>query len=198
MWLNLIALFAFLFMLLRNIAAKMEYNTQKKNALFVFKEHSRLILAGRIFAGVLLLAMLIAVAYDMIALGGMVLFPEISLPVCVSVGLAFFAFFPYSTALWTMNDKGIFVYNSNKFLPWSQIITTGIQKKKKKTFLVLTIKKEQGEFFKQTFYLLKVPAEQAEELGEMIRKFVKTYEKMKLYKHVQEERNTERKRRTWF
>ena len=83
-------------------------------------------------------------------------------------------------------------------MPWSQIITTGIQKKKKKTFIVLTVKKEQGEIFKQTFYMLKIPADKADELSEMIRKFIKTYEKMKLYKHVQEERNTERKRRTWF
>ena len=198
MWLNLIAFFLFLCMTLRNVAAKMEYKTQKKDALFVFQEHSKWILAGRIVAGVLLLAMIAAIVYDVVVLGGLVLFPEISLPLCLCVGLAFFAFFPYSTALWTMSDKGIFVYNSNKFLPWSQIITTGIQKKKKKTFIVLTIKKEQGEMFKQTFYMLKVPADQADEISEMIRKFIKTYEKMKLYKHVQEERNTERKRRTWF
>ncbi|MFR3483279.1 MAG: hypothetical protein ACLTXL_07175 [Clostridia bacterium] len=94
MWLNLIAFFLFLFMTLRNVAAKMEYKTQKKDALFVFQEHSKWILAGRIVAGVLLLAMIAAIVYDVVVLGGLVLFPEISLPLCLHVGLAFLLSFP--------------------------------------------------------------------------------------------------------
>lgn len=169
----------------------------QEDPLYIMKDERRSVRIGRILAALLMIAVLIIFIYDIVVVET---FFDVDAmrPLALMLGLGLFVFTPFSTSRWVMTHEGIFVYNNNIFLPWSQLITTGIQKKKKKTYIVLQVKKESGELFKQTYYLLMVKPEDAERLSEMIRQFIRSLDKMKRLKHIQDEKKVPKKKRTWY
>ena len=98
-----------------------------------------------------------------------------------------------------MTQDGIYVYNSNLFVPWSQMITTGLSTRHNKTYLTVQIKKERGEFLKQAFQLLMVKPEDGERISETIRAFIHAIDKMKMLKRRKDEKEEAiKKKKTWY
>lgn len=112
--------------------------------------------------------------------------------------LALFAFVPFSSALWTINDKGIYIYRARRFIPWSQIIRTGTQTNRKNTYLTLQVKKEAGEVLKRVYYAVIIPPEDVEEVRSIIRDFLHALDKQRYYKNRQDEKKVELKDRKWY
>ena len=104
-----------------------------------------------------------------------------------------------SMSRWVMTQDGIYVYNSNLFVPWSQMITTGLSTRHNKTYLTVQIKKERGEFLKQAFQLLMVKPEDGERISETIRAFIHAIDKMKMLKRRKDEKEEAiKKKKTWY
>lgn len=188
----------FLFLIMRNLSAASELKRRSQGeTLYVMKDTRLWVRIGRVLAGLMIIAVIAVFIYDILYIES---FFDVDAfrPLALVLGLALFAIAPFSTSRWVMSEEGIFSYNSNLFIPWSQLITTGVQRKKNKTFLVLNVKKEKGELFKQTFYLLMVKPEDADHLDEMIHQFIRTIDKMKRLKHIKEEKKVAKKKNSWY
>ena len=121
------------------------------------------------------------------------------LPASLILGLLIFVIAPFSTSRWVMVQDGIYVYNSNLFIPWSQMITTGVSTRGKNTYLTVQIKKDKSEFLKQAFQLLMVKPEDAERISETIRAFIHALDKMKMLKRRKDEKEEAvKKKKTWY
>ena len=121
------------------------------------------------------------------------------LPASLVIGLLIFVVAPFSTSRWVMTQDGIYVYNSNLFVPWSQMITSGVSTRGKNTYITVQIKKEKSEFLKQAFQLLMVKPEDADRLSETIRAFIHALDKMKMLKRRKDEKTEAvKKKKTWY
>ena len=183
---------------MRNISAGVELKKYSEgNPLYIMKDTRLWVRIGRILAAVMMVAVIAIFIYDIMYVES---FFDVDAfrPLALVLGLGLFAIAPYSTSRWVMTEEGIFSYNSNLFIPWSQLITSGVQRRKNKTFLILNVKKEQGEMFKQTFYLLMVKTEDADHLDEVIHQFIRSIDKMKRLKHVREEKQVAKKKNSWY
>ena len=86
-----------------------------------------------------------------------------------------------------------------QFIPWGQVITTGVQNGKHMKKIVVQIKKEQGEMFKARYQMMGTDdLEEAKKVSDLIREFVHALDKKKIYTRNIEERATEFKKRRWF
>ncbi len=183
---------------MRGIIASTEMKRQAKDhPLYVMQDRRTWVRVGRILSGAMVVLVLGVYFYDV---SRVETFFDVDAmqPLSISLGFAFFAFVPYSSSRWVMKEDGVFVYNSNKFIPWTQLITAGVQKKRKNTYITLDIKKEAGEIFKQTYCVLMVKEEDAERLCDMIKQFINSIDKMKRIKHIQDEKKVPKKKRTWY
>ena len=188
----------FLFLMMRNLSSASEYRKRAKNKnLYVMEDHRLWVRIARILCGIMILVIAGIFIYDIIYVES---FFDVDAfrPLALCLGLALFAFAPFSTSRWVMTEEGIYIYNSNLFVPWSEMITSGVQHKEQKAFLTLHVKKEKGEMFKQTFYILMVKPEDADTLDAMIHQFIRSIDKMKRLKHIQEEKKTTKKKNSWY
>ena len=194
----------FLFLLVRNINARIEYKEyasgSKGEVLYVMKDERRYLKVLRVLA-VLLIVVTITLFILNITVYEKFLNTDGMQPIAMIAGLALLAFVPYSTHLWVMTRDGIFIYNSNAFFPWSQMITSGVQKRRKVTYVTVQIKKEKGEFLKQPFQFLAVKPEDAQRLSDLVREFVHANDKMKMLKRIKDERaenEAKKRKKTWY
>ncbi len=112
--------------------------------------------------------------------------------------LALHGFVPFSSALWTLDANGVYIYRARRFIPWTQIIQHGSIKKRKTTLLTFRLKQETGEMFKRIYYSVILPEEQLEETQQIIREFLHAIETQKYYKRRQEEKKQDLKDRKWY
>lgn len=189
----------FLYLIMRNTSAWFELRKHtSKDPLYVMKDTRILVKVGRIFCLVCMLIVIGFYLYD-ITHSADFFDADAFRPLALVLGFAFFAFVPFSTSRWVITNEGVYLYNSNRFVPWSEMINTGINRKSKThTILVINTKRASGEMFKQTFYMLRITPEDAENVRQMISEFIRTLDKMKRLKHVQEERALPKKKRTWY
>ena len=188
----------FLFLTVHNINAAIELKAYKKGqhgeVLYAMEEDRLWIKILRILALLLMLFVIGVYIYDVTQVER---FSDVDgmRPLSIVFGLALFAFAPFSTSRWVMTGEGVYVYNSASFVPWSQMITTGVQRRKNSTYLVIQIKKEKGEFFKQTFTMLRTRPEDADRLSSMVREFIHALDKLKMLKHIKDEKEEQQKKK---
>ena len=183
--LMIVMLLAILFFMMKNIAARSEFNRLKAEAVVVHEDHRRWIRVCRILCGVLAAGVAVTIIWFLSQ--GQVQFMETNLFGWLSMFLAFlfFAVTPYNMQDWLITEKGIFIYNMGELIPWGQVITTGIQ--------------EQGEILKQRYQMMGVVStEEAKQISDLIREFIHALDRKKIYKRTMEEHNTELKKRRWF
>lgn len=200
--LTIIASIAFLFMLVRNINSSIEMKAYKDGShgevLYVMEDTRIAVKVLRIVC--LLLIVVVAGLFIMdITKYETLRDVDALLPVSLILGLLIFVVAPFSTSRWVMVQDGIYIYNTNLFVPWSQIITSGVSTRHKHTYITVQIKKEKGEFLKQPFQLLMVKPEDGERLSETIRAFVHALDKMRMLKRRKDEKEEAiRKKKTWY
>ena len=200
--LTVIASILFMFILVRNINASIEMRAYKKGehgeVLYVMEDSRVSVKVIRVICIVLILIVAGLFILD-ITQYETLQDVDALLPISLVLGLSIFVFAPFSTSRWVMVQDGIFVYNSSLFIPWSQMITSGVSTRGKYTYLTVQIKKEKGEFLKQAFQLLMVKPEDSERLSDTIRAFVHALDKMKMLKRRKDEKEEAvKKKKTWY
>lgn len=196
MWLSFIACAVIMLAIILNFHAYQDYKRYSQTALRTYSDTSLRHKILRIFC-------LIGFILFMTAFFYICFFTEWSLQetfavLALALLLALFAFVPFSSSLWTMNDKGIYIYRARRFIPWSQIIRTGIQTNRKTTYLTLQVKKEAGEVLKRIYYAVIIPPEDGDEVRNIIREFLHALDKQRYYKNRQDEKKVELKDRKWY
>ena len=199
---NIIACIAFLFMLVHNVNASIEMKAYKNGehgeVLYVMEDNRTSVKVVRVICIILILVVaglyiLDVTKYETLR------DTDALLPASLILGLLIFVIAPFSTSRWVMVQDGIYVYNSNLFIPWSQMITTGVSTRGKNTYLTVQIKKDKSEFLKQAFQLLMVKPEDAERISETIRAFIHALDKMKMLKRRKDEKEEAvKKKKTWY
>ena len=186
----------FMFMLVRNINSSIEMNEYKKGkrgeVLYVMEDSRTSIKILRIVCVLLIISVAVLFILDVTKFETMRDIDAL-LPASLVIGLLIFVVAPFSTSRWVMTQDGIYVYNSNLFVPWSQMITSGVSTRGKNTYITVQIKKEKSEFLKQAFQLLMVKPEDADRLSETIRAFIHALDKMKMLKRRKDE-----KKKPWY
>lgn len=192
----------FMFMLVRNINSSIEMNEYKKGkrgeVLYVMEDSRTSIKILRIVCVLLIISVVVLFILDVTKFETMRDIDAL-LPASLVIGLLIFVVAPFSTSRWVMTQDGIYVYNSNLFVPWSQMITSGVSTRGKNTYITVQIKKEKSEFLKQAFQLLMVKPEDANRLSETIRAFIHALDKMKMLKRRKDEKaEAVKKKKTWY
>ena len=201
--LSVVCAVIFLFLTVHNFSSGMECKAytrgERGKVLYVMEDKRTWIKIARVFCFLLILGTIALYVYDVTHVER---FSDVDgmQPLSLVAALSLFAFAPFSTSRWVMTENGIYVYNSGSFVPWSQMITTGITHHKKNTYLVVQIKKEKGEIFKQAFTMLMVPESDVENLNTTVREFIHAVDKMKLLKHIKDEKEDQKKRKKnlWY
>ena len=192
----------FMFMLVRNINSSIEMNEYKKGkrgeVLYVMEDSRTSIKILRIVCVLLIISVVVLFILDVTKFETMRDIDAL-LPASLVIGLLIFVVAPFSTSRWVMTQDGIYVYNSNLFVPWSQMITSGVSTPGKNTYITVQIKEEKSEFLKQAFQLLMVKPEDADRLSETIRAFIHALDKMKMLKRRKDEKaDAVKKKKTWY
>ena len=186
MWFYILGTLAMGFFLIKNIYNYGLYKDYAKTAIFTFEDTRPFYKAMRIlfslcffiFVVLLLLACFVWHPQD----------PSTWLSIiCLLVGSFLFAFFPFTAGRWIMTDRGIYVYNYGTFIAWPQMIGVQIVPRGKKAFLVLTLKKGDGDQLKKTSYPLMIEGAKAVDLSNMIREFINTVDRKRYRKQFNEE-----------
>lgn len=196
-WFYILGTLMLAFFLLKNIHSTGEYKKYAQQALFVFDDTTKMHKVSRIFftigffvaIGMLLIAFFILKVRE----------PDtLMILICLIIGCLLFGFFPFTPGRWVLTQDGIYLYNYNLFVPWSQMIGNQIVARKRKTFLILSLKQQDGEALKRTMYPLLIPAHQAVDISHMIRDFVSLIEKKQYRKRFNEERSLSLKDRKFY
>ena len=193
----------FLFLLVRNINGRIEYKEyasgKRGEVLYVMKDERKSIIVYRVIGLLVIIATIVLFILNITKYESFLNIDGMQ-PAALVIGLSILVFAPYSTHLWVMTQDGIFVYNNGSFIPWSELITSGVQTRRKVTYITIQIKKEKGEFLKQPFQFLAVKEEDSERLSSLIREFIHAIDKMKMLKHIKDEKAEmkAKKKRTWY
>ncbi|MBQ7064819.1 MAG: hypothetical protein IJM90_08020 [Firmicutes bacterium] len=193
--------FLILFLLMRNIAARAELQRQEQDAVVYHRDSRKWTKVMRILAGVG--AALVAAVVVFFLTKGRITFadPSFFTWLALAVAFVFFAVAPYNQAEWAITEKGLFIYNAGQMIPWTQVITTGIQpgKPDRMQKVTIQIKKSQGEFLKPKFQVIGVDSqEEAKEISDLIREFVHALDRKKIYKRTMEERQVDIQKRRFY
>ena len=199
--LMIVMLLAEIFVMMRNVASKAELNRLRAEAVISHTDKRKWTKWIRIISGVCTVLVTGLVIYFLFNESAYTLHSGLFSWLALIFALLFFTVTPYNQQEWVITEKGIFIYNTGEFIPWGQVITTGVQpgKGKRMTRVVLQIKKEQGEMFKANYQLMGVETvEEANQISDLIRDFIRALDRKKMYKRNLEERKTELKKRKWF
>lgn len=195
----IVLLLAILFILMKNISSRAEFNRLKEEAVICHRDQRRWVKVCRILSGIGAVAVGALIAVFTVQQNTVALEGGFFSWICLVMALAFFAIAPYTLHDWLITEKGLYIYNMGQFIPWGQVITTGVQNGKHMKKIVVQIKKEQGEMFKARYQMMGTDdLEEANKVSDLIREFVHALDKKKIYKRNIEERATEFKKRRWF
>lgn len=195
----IIMLLAVLFIMMKNIASRAEFNRLKEGAVVVHQDSRKWVRVCRILC-----------VFGAVAVAGIIIFflsrGELEVLegglfswLTMMVAFIFFAVAPYNLQEWLITEKGVFIYNMGQLIPWGQVITTGVQDGKKMKKVVIQIKKEQGEMFKARYQMMGMEdLEEAKKISDLIRQFIHALDRKKIYKKNMEEHATDLKKRRWF
>lgn len=159
------------FFLIKNIVSTGHFKARRGDALVVFDDDRKIHRISRIVFGVLFALMLMALAVYLIR-GRELDILQLSILICLILCFALFGFVPYTSGRWLIAEGGVYVYNQDRFIPWSELIACRIFGQGKKTYLQLDLIKTESDRLKKGTYLLMLPAEKAQDTADMIREFI--------------------------
>ncbi len=197
----IVLLFAILFFLMRNMGAKAEMKRLKEEAIVFHKDDRKWVPIVRGICGVLAAVSIGLLVYFFIR-GNVATLDDIFYSwLGLIAAFLFFSIAPYNTSEWAIVEKGVYVYNMSRLVPWAEIITTGVAPTKKngRCRVTLQIRKQEGEMFKARFQPLATNNEaEAKEYSDLIREFIHALDRKKMYKRDIEEKKTDIKKRKWY
>lgn len=197
MWFYIFGTLLICFFLLKNIHNNSEYKKYSQNAIAVFDDTRK---SHRLFRILFSISFVIALILIPISLFiWHIQNPDTILSlICLTVGSALFAFYPFTPGRWVLTAQGIYIYNNGIFIPWAQIIGTQIIPRGKKTFIIVNLKQTDGENLKRTSYPILVPGTKAQDVCNLIRDFVNMLERKKHRKQFNQERSVPLKDRRFY
>ena len=186
-----------LFYLLKNIHSYSEYKRYSQQAIAVFDDTRK---SHKVIRTLFTLGFVAALIFIPIALFVLkIRQPDLLMCIlCLALGCALFAFYPFTPGRWVITEHGIYIYNNNVFLPWGQIIGTEIVPRGKKTFIIINLKQTEKEHMKRTSYPVMAPGPKAKDICNMIREFVNMLERKRYRKQINEERSIPLKDRKFY
>ncbi len=180
-----------------NAFALKEYRRLSQNAIRSYSDNSRFRKAVRCILCVLCVLTLLSIpVFILLKFSHSLDFYLTLLLTALFLGL--YGFVPFSAGTWCITGEGVYIYRVRKLIPWTQIIRTGAQTVRKRTFLTLQVKKQKGEMFKQVFYSCRIPADEVDEARQIIREFLHTLDRQRLMKKRREEQSVELKDRRFY
>ena len=156
------------FFLARNIASFTEYKRLSKEAVMVFEDQRKIFKVSRVIFLVLFIVAGVLFFLTLFVFKPLDLNNLLAL-LCLMAGCALFSFVPYTNGRFVVTEKGIYVYNANRFLLWEEIISQSADAKGKDSYLILTgSRPENDRFSRITFPLLVTPVEKTMPLRDLI------------------------------
>lgn len=171
-----------LYFLVRNLYSTYRYHQYKKEAIRVFDDTRRSHKVSRLIFGVIFVLVLGFSIYQYATAQLWDMSTQLS-AICLLLLSALYAFVPYTHGRWVIVKDGIYLYNYNEFIPWSEMIAVSIFGNNKKAYLRIDLLREPGNRLKKGFYPMMVPGDQAEETRNMIRDFINLEEKERQRRH---------------
>ena len=197
----IVLLLVILFVLMRNMGAKAEMKRLKEEAIVYHKDTRKWISVSRVIFGVLAVVS-VAMLFWFIFRGDVATMDDVFYSwLGMIAAFLFFCIAPYNASDWVITEKGVYVYNMGRMVPWAEIITTGIApvKKNGRCRVTLQLRKQEGEMFKARFQPLGTNSEaEAKEYSDLIREFIHALDRKKMFKREVEEKKTDIKKRKWY
>ena len=172
----LLATLLIAFFLIKNIVAQGHFKARSQDALIVFDDERPIHRVSRIVFGVLFVLMI-----------GMLLFYifttelldilQLAILVCLILCFALFSFAPYSSWKWLVGPEGVYVYNQDRYIPYSEMIACRLVGEKKRSFLQIDLIRTDSDRLKKGTYLVQVTADKARDTADMIREFIQLEDK---------------------
>ena len=197
MWFYIIGTLCIFFFLLKNIHNDREFKEYSQDAIAVYHDtRTSHKISGILFKILFVLLFLLGIVSIFVL---HIQDPSSILTiVCLVLGCFLFAFYPFTPGRWVLTNRGIYVYNTGTFLPWTQMVGTEILPRGKQTFIILNIKQTEKEHGKRTAYPLLVPGPQAKDLCNMIREFITVMDRKQYRKQLNHERAVPLKDRKFY
>ncbi len=159
------------FFLIRNCVSQGHYKARSSQALLVFDDTRRFHKISRIVFSVLFVLMIVILVVYLLTNPQLDIL-HLSIIVCLILCFALFGFVPYTPGRWTVQEDGIYIYNQDRFIPYSELIACRLTGEGKKTYLQLDLLKTESDRLKKGTYLVMIPPEKARDTADMIREFI--------------------------
>lgn len=177
------ALLLVMFFLLRNVAASLRYREMAAasrkmmgSSDFVFDDTR---ISHKVFRVVCFILMVLVIA-AMVYLNARRLLSVSMLfsGLTVTAAAALFAFVPYTGYRWAVVPDGIFIYNYNTVVLWTEMISVRLLGAGRKAYLLLDLRKRDDEVLKKTTYPLLADVSRIQTARSLIRDFINANTKM--------------------
>ena len=175
----LLATLLIAFFLIKNIVAARHFRSRSENALIVFTGEGRARRISRIVFIVLFVLMSGVLIFYIVSSDQLDVL-QLSIQICLILCFALFGFVPFSAGKWLVSAEGIYVYNQDRFIPFSELIACRLTGEGKRSYLQLDLIKQDSDRLKKSLYLLQIPPEKARDTADMIREFITLEDKARL------------------
>lgn len=169
-WIYIGAALLMIFFLLRNIVSQQMYLRYAKEAVLVFDDSRKSHKVFRIVSLCLFILMVIALVYTVIV--SKVTFTVLMGEICLISVFALYAFVPYTHGKWVVTEEGVYLYNYNLFIRWSEMVSARPEASGKKSFLILHLLGDEGNKLKKLDYPLMLEGPRVQEMQAMFREFI--------------------------
>lgn len=175
-WFYIFGTLLILFFLLRNVISEQNYRKHKETAFMVFDDTRRSHKVYRIcfFIGFLLMIAVLVVTLFVLRLYD---FNTIMAEICLLAFCALSSFVPYTQGKWTLSEEGVFLYNYNLFIKWSEMASAKPLASGKKSYLMIYLLGNEGNKLKKNYYPVMLPGPQVQEMQNMFREFISLEDK---------------------
>ena len=180
MWFYILGTLLLFFFLMKNIHSDREFKQYSQEAITVYHDPRKTHKIARVFFKILFV-----LSIALLIVGVFVW--RIQDPSSI-----------LSLICWVLTARGIYIYNSGIFIPWTQMIGTEILPRGKQTYIILNIKQTEKEHGKRTAYPILVPGTQARDLCNMIREFITVMDRKQHRKQFNAERAVPLKDRKFY
>lgn len=197
MWFYILGTFLIFFFLMKNIHSTQEFKKYSQNAISVFHDTRKSFKIARVVFKLLFVLSIVLLIVCLVVQKLNSLDALLSI-VCLILGCLLYAFYPFTPGRWVLTESGIYVYNNDTFIPWTQMIGTEILPRGKQTYIIIKVKQTEKEHGKRTSYPILVPGSQAKDLCNMIREFILVMDRKKYRQHQNEERAIPLKDRKFY
>lgn len=175
-WFYIFGTLLILFFLLRNIISEQNYRRYKKEAVLVFDDTRPSHKAFRLVFTIGLIVMVIILIITIFVRKNPD-FNNIMMEICLLAVCCLYAIVPYSQGKWVVTEGGVFLYNYNLFIKWSEMASARPLSAGKKSFLMIYLLGNEGNRLKKNNYPVMLPGPQVQEMQNMFREFISLEDK---------------------